>query len=70
MAGGIAKAAKSPIHPCITPEPHAGGKCTKCIGTDVIPKILQYLFGLFARVGNPRMVRLTEKKLRCTVLCP
>jgi hypothetical protein len=35
---GIAKAAKSPVRPCITPEPHAGGKCTKRIGTDVIPE--------------------------------
>jgi len=33
MAGGIAKATKS-----ITPEPHAGGKCTKRIGTDVTPE--------------------------------
>jgi len=38
MAGGIAKAAKSPVRPCITPEPHAGGKCTKHIGTDVTPE--------------------------------
>ena len=35
MAGGIAK---SLIHPSITPEPHAGGKCTKHIGTDVTPE--------------------------------
>jgi hypothetical protein len=38
MAGGIAKAAKSPVCPCITPEPHAGGKFTKCISTDVTPE--------------------------------
>ena len=38
MAGGIAKAVKSPICPCIAPEPHAGGKCTKRIGTNVTPK--------------------------------
>jgi len=35
MAGSIAK---SLIRPCIAPEPHAGGKCTKHIGTDVTPE--------------------------------
>ena len=38
MVGGIAKAAKIPVCPCISSDPQAGGKRTKRISTDVTPK--------------------------------
>ena len=38
MVGGIAKDAKIPVCPCISSDPHDGGKNTKRISTDVTPK--------------------------------